>query len=200
MIPNYKDNNFIMKAILAGFFIGIADLTSILIENKYIAAVVFSVGLLSIIKQQLYLFTGKIGYCNFKKNEIISVILIYIFNIIGILIVGFYCYNAYGIKVNPINTLEQTSFWILVFQSLFTGMLMFIAVDSKSDFLTVLCVVTFILLQGKHSIAQGFFLWFWKYPVETLIFAIGNTIGAKIIFISKEKKSQSLGNNLQRKI
>lgn len=50
----------IKNAVLAGFVIGLAALLSCSINNSYLAALIFSLGLLYIRIEKLPLFTGQI--------------------------------------------------------------------------------------------------------------------------------------------
>ena len=46
----------------AGVFIGIGGTVFLSCENRYVGAVLFSVGLLAICCMGLFLFTGRVGY------------------------------------------------------------------------------------------------------------------------------------------
>lgn len=55
-------NIIIKKSILAGILIGLGVIINLQSENPIIGALLFSFGLLTIIRMQLNLYTGKIGF------------------------------------------------------------------------------------------------------------------------------------------
>lgn len=55
------------KAIYAGLMVGIGVSTNLMLENPILGALLFSLALLVIMQNQLYLYTGKIGYFNFTN-------------------------------------------------------------------------------------------------------------------------------------
>lgn len=55
-------NITIKKSILAGILIGLGVIINLQSENPIIGALLFSFGLLTIIRMQLNLYTGKIGF------------------------------------------------------------------------------------------------------------------------------------------
>ena len=50
-----------IKAVYAGFMIGIGGMVYLAVENKIVGSMLFSFGLLTIVTQGFYLYTGKIG-------------------------------------------------------------------------------------------------------------------------------------------
>ena len=81
-----------MRAVLAGFLIGIGDIALMSCENRYVGALLFSVALLSIIKLQLPLYTGRIGKV-ISESSYIKCLRILVCNMIGC----FYALFAYCI-------------------------------------------------------------------------------------------------------
>lgn len=58
-----KENGRIfLKAAAAGIMIGIGGAVYLTLENKVIGAVLFGVGLYTIVLNGLFLYTGKVGY------------------------------------------------------------------------------------------------------------------------------------------
>lgn len=73
------------SAVLAGFTVGLAAFGYLCIGGV-VGAVVFAFGLLTVVAYKLSLFTGTAGFI--KKNEIPSLLLILLGNVIGCLIVS----------------------------------------------------------------------------------------------------------------
>ena len=76
-------------SILAGMLIGIGVVINTFSENKYVGAMLFSFALLTIIKLQLQLFTGQIGYFTEKRFDIKEYIIMLLFNFIGVAMAAF---------------------------------------------------------------------------------------------------------------
>ena len=77
-----------IKSIFAGIMIGIAGLVYLLVPLTWVAAILFSIGLIIICMMQYNLYTGKIGYIKSYKD--IPIMLKYILgNFIGVLLVSF---------------------------------------------------------------------------------------------------------------
>lgn len=51
-----------LKAIFAGFLIGIGAIAYLLISNPIVGSIFFSIGLFVILVKELNLYTGKVGY------------------------------------------------------------------------------------------------------------------------------------------
>ena len=51
-----------IKAVYAGFMIGIGGMVYLAVENKIVGSMLFSFGLLTIVTQGFFLYTGKIGF------------------------------------------------------------------------------------------------------------------------------------------
>jgi formate/nitrite transporter FocA (FNT family) len=61
----------IRKEILAGLLIGIGGFAFLSVDNKYIGAFLFSVGLISVILLGAFLYTGKVGYVRTVHNAVL---------------------------------------------------------------------------------------------------------------------------------
>ena len=51
-----------LKAVYAGFMIGIGGIVYLSVENKVVGSLLFSFGLLTIVTQGFFLYTGKVGF------------------------------------------------------------------------------------------------------------------------------------------
>lgn len=71
-----------IKAVYAGFMIGIGGIVNLSVDNKVIGALLFSFGLLTIVTQGFYLYTGKIGFVK-KFKELLDMLVILAGNFAG---------------------------------------------------------------------------------------------------------------------
>lgn len=177
-----------LKSLLAGVLIGIGACIYARCENQYLGAFLFSFGLLGVLNFEALLFTGKIGYFNFKeaniKEEILKYTEILCYNLIGILIIGLLTFNFESVifitKLN--HSLLQT-----FISSIFCGVMMYLAVDlwkkNKNPLYVIMAIMIFILAGFDHCIANMYYFTINPVPVfkiRTLFFFIINIIGNSI--------------------
>ena len=179
----------ISKSILSGILIGLGVIINTQTQSNVIGAILFSFGLLVIINTQLYLYTGKIGFIDDKKNiSGMLLILILIFNFIGIIItIGLYSLA----NNNFINSMMSTaiikfskSLLTLSINAIFCGMLIHFAVKNKNKIITIFAIMIFILIGAEHCIADFPYLIFnfsWINLFKFISIILGNSIGAIII-------------------
>ncbi len=153
------------KSISAGMMIGIGSNVYLVMENKIIGSLLFSIGLFMICSFGMYLFTGKVGYIAATKNKP-NCFLIWVGNLIGSVIVSAAVRIAKpGIHETAAQLVSgklQQSLLSAAILSALCGVLMFLAVDNfrkHSDSISgitgiFLCVSTFILCGYEHSIAD----------------------------------------------
>lgn len=193
-------------AAAAGFSIGMGGIVSLMQENKYAGALLFSVGLLTVLVFRFNLYTGMVGYLTdrLRKKEwgyIGTLVLVWIGNFAG-------AAGAAGlIRLTPVGdriaakceTLAagklETAWYGLIILGVFCGILMYLAVDTfrrrigEKDFLCVFALVmgvaVFILAGFEHSIADMFYFTLGGKLPEALgaILAItlGNSLGGNLI-------------------
>lgn len=182
-----KRVEIIIKSILAGMLIGLAAIMYLTCSDKIVGSILFSIGLISVILLQANLFTGKVGYIN-KKEDIINLILILIFNLLSIYIIGLIYRSAYG-TINIMEIKTNKSLWQSFIDSIGCGILIYLAVElyKKSNNLipVILCVVGFISAGFEHCIANTFYIavsdFELTYLLYLLIYIIGNSIGSLLI-------------------
>lgn len=184
-----EQNNFLtMKSLLAGILIGIGACVYTKCSNQYLGAFLFSFGLLGVLNFEALLFTGKIGYFNFKdsnlKEEIFKYIEMLCYNMAAILIVGLLTFNFESeIFINKLaHSLIQT-----FISSIFCGVMMYLAVDlwkkNKSPLYVIMAIMIFILAGFDHCIANMYYFAINPIPaftLRTLFFFIINIIGNSI--------------------
>ncbi len=180
----------IIKSVYAGFMIGIGGIVYLSVENKIIGSLLFSFGLLTIVIQGFYLYTGKIGFVK-KFSELADMLLIIIGNFIGTFIAAFISKEAH-LNISSIELVSNKlnkGITDVLFLSVFCGVMMFLAIDnfnkSKNVLFIIAPVMIFILSGFEHSVANMFYFNLaGQYNIKAfgylLIMLIGNGIGAKI--------------------
>lgn len=183
------------KAVLAGIMITIGCTVNLMCDNKYVGAIMFGTGLLSIVIFQMKLFTGKVGYLitEHKIRNIGDLILILCGNAIGTLGAGsvIRCTRFYGSieeKVSILTTAKLSDNIVSIFfLSFFCGVLMYIAVEgysrTKSPYIIILPVAVFILSGFEHCVANmAYFTMAGVWSIDTVLYtglmALGNTTGS----------------------
>ena len=178
-----------IRAILAGMAISIGCCVYLGCDVKWVGAVLFAVGLMTVVAFKLDLYTGKVGYIVENPPSYLWFMpVIIIGNFVGCLITGLMM-PIDAAQVLTTNKLGLEWYEVL-FRGVFCGMLMFIAVDfhkQKNSFLAlVFCVPVFILAGFEHSIADMFyFCSAGVFSLDALVFIIiviiGNGIGGMLI-------------------
>lgn len=180
------------RSVLAGVMIGLAGVINLSVDNKFLGAFLFSFGLITVIAQSLYLYTGKIGMINLSIEWIL--IPFYIAgNFLGTNIVawGMRCTRFGSILNQAAQAIAQNKLadnWAsILFLSIGCGIMMYLAVkgyqDNSNWLLVVLPVMIFILSGFEHSIANMFyFAMAGEYSLKAFgyigIMLIGNAIGS----------------------
>ncbi|PWL40762.1 MAG: formate/nitrite transporter [Clostridiaceae bacterium] len=180
-------------SILAGCMIGLAGVVNLSVDNKFIGAFLFSFGLITILAQGLFLYTGKIGTINLSCEWVLLPIII-LGNFIGTNIIAWGVrFTRFGEILNQNaqiiaqNKLADSWFSILLL-SIGCGIMMYLAVkgwleNSDSWLIVILPVMIFILSGFEHSIANMFyFAMAGEYSLKAFgyifIMLIGNAIGS----------------------
>lgn len=193
----------LIKSIYAGFMIGLGGTIYLAMENRVIGAILFSFGLLTIVNQGFYLYTGKVGYegenIPLMTNTICG-------NAIGTFIAAFLMKISEPQlidKVNSIwnNKLSQPKIVTFIL-AILCGIMMYLAVDNykKNNKLLFLMlpVIIFILAGFEHSIANLFYmflsgsingdsLWY------IIICIIGNGFGSRVFHLFKTYQFERVG-------
>lgn len=189
---NYK---IIGKSILAGIFIGIASMLSntIIATTGFtiIPAILFSIGLISVLKFKSNLYTGKVGYIS-RWKDLYYLAIIFFFNCLPCL--AFLVITIPGMAA-PV-FLSQ-SFISLLVKGIVCGMFIYMAVymwnDPSNEMpirTTVTCVSCFILCGSRHCIADFASLCLFASfgnpitliaIVKILVIAIGNGLGSILL-------------------
>ena len=179
-----------VKAIYAGFAIGIGGIIYLSVDNKVLASLFFSFGLSTIVTQGFNLYTGKIGFVK-EWREMPDMMLILAGNFMATFIAAMLAKAAnLGIDSTQMvhNKLDNSLIHVFLL-SVFCGVMMYLAIDnynkSKNIVFVIAAVMIFILSGFEHSIANMFYFeianaYSLKSLLYILVMAAGNGVGAKI--------------------
>ena len=199
-----KENGRIfLKAAAAGITIGIGGAVYLTLENKVIGAVLFGVGLYTIVLNGLFLYTGKVGYlisAKDKKAYILQLIFTWLGNLAGTALA------AAAISATRIRNLGRTAEVIcktkladtphsILILAVFCGILMYAAVDGfrekSNPLILFFCVTVFILCGFEHCIANMFYFslagaWSLRAVIYLLLMTLGNSVGGILLPLVKK--------------
>lgn len=177
-------------AFFAGALIGICDIVLLKVEDIYISSLLFSLALAVIIKKGLPLYTGLIGsrIKRAKTNPGLQKYLVQILicNWLGCLTTFFLLLfvqpKHFFILVLGKAALKFSfsPLYILV-SSLFCGICVHTAVNLKDKLILILAVMTFILCDFRHCIAEVPLLLLHfdiRSLIKFLLIVLGNSAGA----------------------
>ncbi|MBQ8351977.1 MAG: formate/nitrite transporter family protein [Clostridia bacterium] len=187
----------LVSSFLAGIMIAIGGsvFLSLVSINKVAGALLFSVGLFSILMFRLHLYTGKICYVvsgdGKWQNRVIEVLATLVGNTLGAGMTGLLLSEKFMTVAEPLvkGKLEISLGYVFVY-ALFCGILIYVAVEAfrsvkegalKST-IVFLCVSVFILSGFEHSIADIFYFFAARsFDLPSILFllvvVLGNTAG-----------------------
>ena len=204
MIKVYDYFKTFILAIGAGLCISIGGTVYLMCPSKLLGAVLFSVGLLTILVFKLKLFTGMTGYIfeeQYKLKYVLALLITWIGNFTGTFLAGVLLRSS-RLAITLIPAAQQVvsikledSWYSLIILGVFCGMLMYIGVDSfkksqnqfstLSTLMPVICVSTFILAGFEHCIADMFYCVVAGLSARSLAVLLfvtfGNILGSFII-------------------
>ena len=187
-----------VEAILAGLMISLGGTIYLACSNQIVGAILFSIGLLTILQFQWRLFTGKAGLLATKDISFSRLLQILLGNGIGCLTMGLvFRFTEWGqnriaqraaeIVFTRTDTNNVFDNFIL---GILCGILMYIAVQAYTTkpFVTVMCVSAFILAGFNHCVADMFY-YALGTPLNSILQACiafvatvcGNLLGCNII-------------------
>lgn len=178
-VGNYR------QSAAAGALIGFGVVINSMMINPIVGAVLFSLGLLSIIKLSLPLYTGRIGFYQDK-----TLVGIFIGNLIGVVTITYLylCMNPaiHYMLYDSASVKFSKGFHEMFCAGVLCGMLIHFAVKIKTMPVVVMAVAVFILTGTEHCIAD--FPYLVAQPtfdnlIKWLLVILGNSIGAICIEI-----------------
>lgn len=187
-----------VKAIYAGFAIGIGGIIYLSLDNRVLASLFFSFGLSTIVTQGFNLYTGKIGFVK-EWKELLDMLLILAGNFVGTFIASILA-KAANLSIDSTQMVHNkldNSLWHVFLLSVFCGVMMYLAIDnynkSKNIVFVVAAVMIFILSGFEHSIANMFYFemadaYSLKSLLYILVMVVGNGVGAKVFGLAPGKQ------------
>ena len=147
-----------IRAVFAGIMIGIGGRVYLSADNKIAGAVLFSVGLISVLIFGMNLYTGRVGYIS-SLRDIPGCLVSIAGNAVGCLIAAILPHkNAAAAAAARLDA----SFFELFVKGFFCGILIYIAVDfyktQKKLIAALFCVPAFIIAGFEHSVADMYYL------------------------------------------
>ena len=189
----------LISSILAGVMIGIGGSVFVALStvNKVAGAILFAVGLFTVIVFRLHLYTGKIcyAYTGTDKWYVRTANLVWILfgNTIGASLAGFALSEKLMAQAGAIVQAKlQSPLWLVFVLGAFCGILIYVAVegyrrapDGVKAAMVFLGVAVFILAGFEHSIADIFyFAAAREVSLEGFVFlmvvVLGNTVGGML--------------------
>ena len=186
------------------------------VGQKFLGAISFCAGLLTICYLGLHLYTGKIGYVwENKRSFWLSLLFIYLGNVVGAVGGGYLIGLIPSLKetVLPICQNKLIS-WSgapgqsvihMLAMSFFCGNLVFLCVDifrkNTNHFVKVggilVCITTFVMMGMEHCIANMFYFavgnMYAANPLNAilsiLLATVGNSLGSILLYIVINKSS-----------
>lgn len=190
-MKKYNGVTFIEKSLFSGFAIGLAQLLSISISlftgSKILSAFAFSLGLISILYYNTYLYTGKVGYAD-SKEDIWALPIMFIANLIGCIF--FTIFSPVRPQMTPPAILAAAPLHLFL-GAFICGIFIYEATylwkTAKHPYITtIICVMGFILCGGRHCIADWAAICLYTNNItlkmigKIIIVAIGNGCGSII--------------------
>ena len=189
----------LIKGIYAGLLIGIGGIVYLSLEIKIVGALLFSFGLLTIVNQGYFLYTGKIGFAK-TPEDWARIPLIILGNFLGTALAALLARAAHlKITAEPacLAKLSNTPSNLFLL-SILCGILMYLAIDnfskSRNHLFIIAPVMIFILSGFEHSVANMFYftlagMWTPKSLLYLLLMLLGNGLGAKAFHLFAPKVS-----------
>ena len=195
----------LIKAIYAGFMIGIGGIVYLSVENRMVGSFLFSFGLLTIVTQGFFLYTGKIGFVK-RWSELLNMAVIVAGNYIGTLLAALIArWSELSVSsLELVNKKLDNNLWNVFLLSVFCGVMMYLAIDnynkSKHLLFIIAPVMIFILSGFEHSVANMFYFhlageYSFRSFVYLLVIVAGNRIGARFFALKPWEKQGKTGTN-----
>ena len=189
----------VFNSLAAGLMIAIGGAVFLGCEERTLGAILFTVGLISVVQMELYLFTGKIGFVaeRYNKGDALALVTGLVGNYVAATLSGLMVSYALPSSrekaaLMVAKKLAQTPLQTFIL-GLFCGILMYFAIKlyKKKTMIGVLFAVPVFIVAGfEHSIADMFYVAAARnITKKSFLFlfmvVLGNTVGAMILPILK---------------
>lgn len=161
---------YMFKSILAGVCISLGCMMFASAPNPYLGSFLFSLGLVCVIQYKLPLYTGRIGALLLDTNpkKWLFYPMMILLNLLGCFWISGIAHASMFEQIRQIAQIkDQIPMLNLACNGILCGIFMELACNQHRYgvssitklFITILCVMGFILTGGEHSIADSFY-WF----------------------------------------
>ena len=196
-----------ISSVFAGISISLGCMIYLLVENKIIGAMFFSLGLFLVLNRKYHLFTGKVAnLIEEGPKYLLNLVNIWLGNLVGSLIMvlftkfsklNYLTDAAITVSNNKVSQSHLSAFLL----AMLCGVIIFLAVDNfnKNDtgvgkYAGLFTLIpTFIICGFEHCVANMYYLLLAnEITVDSVIFllivSIGNTLGSVIYKYFELKK------------
>ena len=171
------------KALLAGMCIALGSYCYLSLGGIP-GAVLFSLGLLTVINLKLPLYTGLVSNKKaYSRPLVLGQYLLY--NVIGSVLMTVPTITNKQVLEKAVSLVEsklENSWYIVFLNAVICGICVSIAVKIRKDLITIIAVTAFVLCKGEHCIADAYYLMLTAtFSLKALLFillvVLGNTGG-----------------------
>ena len=196
-----KNQRTFLSAVLAGISISLGCWISLSISSPMLGAMLFACGLLAVRSLKFDLFTGKTQFMTTKTYPASYYIVVLLGNITGCLFMAVIASVAVRSGAMSISLTKAEQTLLEAFsKATACGMLMTIATASNTPmFVSVMCVMAFILAGFNHCIADAFYMiaaknfsWTWFATLA------GNIMGGAILGLLNFNEKKGKKNERKR--
>lgn len=185
----------IISSFLAGLMISIGAIVYLSCPDKIVGAVLFSIGLITILEFKLSLYTGKVGYLRSVK-QIPQTMLVLLGNAVGCTFITLFANTLPDVW----STRLEAPLYLTFAKAIICGILIYVCVEqhekkslTDSLIITLIAIPAFILCGAEHSVADICFMIASKNislrgVLLILLIAIGNATGSLIMSLWSEKQ------------
>lgn len=208
--------NVFINAVLAGICIALGGTAFLVVDNKVVGALLFCLGLFTVLTHGLNLYTGKVCYVFERPLEFaIDLPVIWIGNLVGTVLTGTLINLT---RVVNVSVLDMTFFeraesiamgklndglLSIFILAIFCNILIFVAVDGFNNnkhelgkYLAIIFgVVGFIVCGFEHCVANMFYftvgrVWSGQAMLYILVMTLGNAVGGVIFPLLRSFKNR----------
>lgn len=196
-----------LSSIFAGISISMGCMIYLLVENKIIGAMFFSLGLFLVLNRKYHLFTGKVAnLIEEGPKYLLSLANIWFGNLVGSLIMMLFTkFSKLNYLVDAAITVANNkvsqSYLSAFLLAMLCGVIIFLSVDNFNKNETAvgkyaglfLLIPMFIICGFEHCVANMYYLllageFSSRAIIFTIVVTIGNTIGSVIYKYFEQKK------------
>ena len=199
----------LIYAILAGMAIAVGGTVFLACENRYVGAVVFSVGLYAVCTLGLNLYTGKVCYLfDNKPSYLVDLGIIWVGNLLGAMLKGVMVRNtrmaaAIAAAENAAAVKLGDGLLSIFLLAIFCNFMIYLAVENYKNnphefakYLGIIMGVAVFIMSGfEHCVANMFYItvaraWSGKAILYVIVMTLGNSVGGVIFPLARKLRDK----------